>query len=167
MPNVAFQLSKTKVQKWFPCRLNYSIGFSKSPIHCWYQVYVSYLQRRTESTTNTHSTQNQLSCRITYPVHLHRFVPAGTAVHNQQDRRRASDGGRAMHLHGKDISSACTSSRLYMFFELHDVNYGTAECNQHERWRASEGGRVTEGERYVCTQQYSCTCSSIYNFSGI
>ena len=25
---------KTKVKKWFPCRANYSLGFSKSPIHC-------------------------------------------------------------------------------------------------------------------------------------
>ena len=29
------------------------------------------------------------------PGTLQQFVPAGTAVHNQQDRRRANDGGRA------------------------------------------------------------------------
>ena len=29
------------------------------------------------------------------PGTLQQFVPADTAVHNQQDRRRASDGGRA------------------------------------------------------------------------
>ena len=34
VPNVAFQLSKTKVQKWFPCRVSYSLGFSNNPIHC-------------------------------------------------------------------------------------------------------------------------------------
>ena len=34
VPNVAFQFSKTKVKKWFPCRVNYFLGFSKSPIHC-------------------------------------------------------------------------------------------------------------------------------------
>ena len=34
LPTCVFQLSKTKVQKWFPWRLNYSLGFSKSPIHC-------------------------------------------------------------------------------------------------------------------------------------
>ena len=28
------QLSKTKAQKWFPCRLNYSLGFYKNPTHC-------------------------------------------------------------------------------------------------------------------------------------
>ena len=33
VPNVAFQLSKAKVQKWLPCRVNYSLGFSKSSIH--------------------------------------------------------------------------------------------------------------------------------------
>ena len=65
MPNATFQLSKTEVQKLFPCSVYYSLGFSKSPMHCWYQVYVSYLQRRAESTTNTRSTQNHVSYGIT------------------------------------------------------------------------------------------------------
>ena len=46
-------------------RVNYSLGFSKNPIHCWYQVYVSYLQRGADSTTNTRSTQNHVSYAIT------------------------------------------------------------------------------------------------------
>ena len=29
-----FPTSKTKVRKWFPCSVNYSLGFSKSPIPC-------------------------------------------------------------------------------------------------------------------------------------
>ena len=45
------------------------------------------------------------------------------------------------------------------------INSGTVVYYHLERWWASEGGRATEGERYVCTQQYISTCSSIYIFS--
>ena len=95
---------------------------------------------------------------------LQQFVPAGTAVHNQQDRRRVSDGGRAIYVNSKYSSSTC-SSGLYRYFSnyMMYINFGTAVYNQHERCRASEGGRATKGERYVCTtQQYCSTCSSIY-----
>ena len=144
----------------------------------WHQVYVSYLQRGAESTT--HSTQKTAKLQHYLPGTLQQFVPAGTAVHNKQnktgggratagERRRASDGGRAMYVHTKYSSSTCSSSRLYAYFSnyMMCINSGTAVYNQHERWRAREGGRATVGERYVCTQQYSNTCSSIYIFFGI
>ena len=134
---------------------------------------MSYLKRRTESTTNT--AQKPAKLRHYLPGTLQQFIPAGTAVHNQQDRRRASDGGRAMYVQKQihsSSSSTCSSSvrsrwRRYTYFSnyMMYINSGTAVYNRQERWWASEGGRATEGERYVCTQQYISTCSSIYIFS--
>ena len=101
------------------------------------------------------------------PGALQQFVPAGAAVYDQQHRRRASDGGRAMYVHSKYSNSTC-SSRIYTYFSnyMMYINSGTAVYNRQERWWASEGGRATEGERYVCTQQYTSTCSIVFTFFG-
>ena len=66
---------------------------------------------------------------------LQQFVPAGTAVHNHQDRRRASDGGRAMYVHSKYGSSITCRNRLHTYFSNYMVyiSSGAAVYNLHER----------------------------------
>ena len=87
------------------------------------------------------------------PGTLQQFANAGTAVHNQQDRRRANDGGRttagerrrASDVRTQQIPQQYLSSRPYTYFSnyMMYINSGTAVYNQHERWRASDGGRAT------------------------
>ena len=53
-----------------------------------------YVQRRAERNINTHS--NQVRCSINS---IYKVVLLCVTVYNQQKRRRASDGGRAMYVH--------------------------------------------------------------------
>ena len=83
---------------------------------------------------------------------LQQFVPAGTAVLNQQDWRRASDRGRAIHVHSKYSSSSTCSSRLFRYFSNYimyiisgtAVYNGTSGC-----WRAKVGERQRASDMYV------------------
>ena len=119
-----------------------------SPIHCWYQVYVSHLQRRAESTTNTQHTK-PAKLRHYLPGTSQQFVPVGTAVHNQQDRRRASDGGRAMYVHSKYSSSTC--SGLYSCFRTTwCISILVVLCTTN----TSGGGRAKVGERRRASDMY-------------
>ena len=135
-----------------------------SPIHCWYQVYVSHLQRRAESTTNTQHTK-PAKLRHYLPGTLQRFVKSGGGRATARERR-----GREMQLHSKYSISTC-SSRLYTYFSNYMMlSILVLLCTTN----ASGGGRAKVGERrrasdmYVPdTQQYSSTCSSIYTFFGI
>ena len=84
---------------------------------------------------------------------------------NQQDWRRASDRGRAIHVHSKYSSSSSCSSRLYRYFSNYimyiisgtAVYNGTSGC-----WRAKVGERQRASDMYVNSNTSSSTCSSTY-----
>ena len=110
---------------------------------------MSYLQQRAESTTNTRSTQNHIKLRyyLSGTGTLQQSVPAGTAVNNQQDRRRASDGGRATA--GEQYMYTANTPVPIVVYQVHIIRYkicissGTAVYNQYERRQASNVHRNT------------------------
>ena len=111
---------------------------------------MSYLQQRAESTTNTCSTQNHIKLRyyLSGTGTLQQSVPAGTAVNNQQDRRRASDGGRATE--GERCNTMCTASSSilpaaigYIFFRTTCISILVLLCTTN----TSGGGRAKVSER--------------------
>ena len=163
MTNVTFQLSKTKAQKW-------SLGFSKSPIHRWYQVYVSYLQRRAESTTNTHNTQNHVRYGITYLV-LVRYSSSYLLVllctTTKTGGGRATEGERCMYTANTAAALPVVIDYIHISRTTWCISVLVLLCTTY----TSGSGREKVGERrrasdiYVCTQQYSSICSSIYIFS--
>ena len=55
------------------------------------------------------------------PGTLQQFVPADTAVHNQQDRRRASDGGRATE--GERYMYTANTPVPAVAYHVHIVRY--------------------------------------------
>ena len=135
VPNITFQLSKTKVKKWFPCRVYYSLGFSQEP-NTLLVPGIRVMSSAESRKYYKHSAQNHISYGITYLVrYSSSCIPAGTAVHNQQDRRRASDGGRAMYVHSKYGSSITCRNRLHTYFSNYMVyiSSGAAVYNLHER----------------------------------
>ena len=94
VPNVTFQLSKTKVQKWF--RAEYIFPRVLQEPNTLFVPgirVISSAESRKYYKRTQHTKPHKL--RHYLPGTLQQFVPAGTAVHNQQDRRRANDGGRA------------------------------------------------------------------------
>ena len=81
------------------------------------------------------------------PGTLLQGLPLGIA-YNQQDRRRASDRGRATR--GKRCMDTTNTPVPAVVYQVHILRYtgyvnvssGTAVYNQHERRRASDGGRA-------------------------
>ena len=158
--------------------------------HCWYQVYVSILQRRAESTTITQHKPAKL--RHYLPGTLQQFIPAcSTAVHNQQDRRRASDGGRAtagercictQQIHSSS-SSTCSSRvrlrwRLYIYWTTWCISIlvlllcttnksGGGRAKVDERQRASDmyvhSNTAVPAAQY---QHFFCSIQDIYQQSS-
>ena len=107
--------------------------------------------------------------RHSLPGTLQQFVPAGTAVHIQRDRRRASDGGRAICTQHIQQQHYLQQSTICIFFELHNVYEFWYCCVQparavagDRRW-ASDGGRAIIPGMYV--PGYSSISSGIYIFS--
>ena len=173
VPNITFQLSKTKVKKWFPCRVYYSLGFSQEP-NTLLVPGIRVMSSAESRKYYKHSAQNHISYGITYLVrYSSSCIPAGTAVHNQQDRRRASDGGRAtegeicMYTANTAAALPAVIDYIHILRTAWCVSVLVLLCTTN----TSGGGRAKVGERrrasdiYVCTQQYSSICSSIYIFS--
>ena len=100
------------------------------------------------------------------PGTLQQFMPAGTtaAVHNKQDRRRGSDGGRAtegercictQQIHSCSSSSTCSSVRLrwrlYIFRTTWRISIMVLLlCTTNK----SGGGRAKVGERRRASDMY-------------
>ena len=135
VPNVAFQLSKTKQgAKMIPVQRKI---FPRGSPRAQYIVGTRYTCHIFSGEQDVQHTQHTEPAKLRHYLYLldtlQQFVPAGTAVHNQQDRRRVSDGGRAIYVNSKYSSSTC-SSGLYRYFSnyMMYINFGTAVCNQHE-----------------------------------
>ena len=150
VPNVTFQLSKTKVQKWF--RAEYIFPRVLQEPNTLFVPGIRVISSAESRKYYKHSAQNHISYGITYLVrYSSSCIPAGTAVHNQQDRRRASDGGRATE---GDICmyTANTAAALPAVIDYIHI-FRTAWCisilvlQQLCTTNTGGGGRAKVGER--------------------
>ena len=147
VPNVTFQLSKTKVQKWF--RAEYIFPRVLQEPNTLFVPGIRVISSA-ESRKYYKSTQHTKPHKLRHylPGTLQQFVPAGTAVHNQQDRRRASDDGRATEgercMYTANTSAALPAVIDYTYFRTKwCISILVLLCTTN----TSGGGRAKVGER--------------------